>query len=371
MMQMDKINKLVQKIDPQVIIQYLKQTGWKQYDYPKKDVAVYQYDDRDFYQVNIPLKKEFRDYQSVMYQNIQEIANKEGKGFEEILLYLLNPDVDILRLRFKNENIENGTILLSDIINIVTSIKKLLTESAKNATQHSLMKQDETIHKFVNNCRMGQTEIGSYIISVEIPLEEHKYFSERKVLAKLMDNFSYVVRNIDENNDFTDWKQKISPAFYDALSRLKLEQGDTELTIEAMLSPMIRNDKTNIKRKVSISAIHYKSVQKIVELDKKLRREKEKYETYFELPAVNIADIADDNKYINSVRIIGSDKYRRKTVRDLIQKKTMEAVMKNRDGNKNINILMPLGKRDIQENIGVKDWIQKYRGSDFCKSLWD
>lgn len=93
--------KLTEKINPISFVKYLKDTGWMQFPTKKTYVKIFQISksDSDFFQVTIPMNRDLLDYQDAMYQAIETVAFVEGQSMEQLLLFLLNPNTDILKIR--------------------------------------------------------------------------------------------------------------------------------------------------------------------------------------------------------------------------------------------------------------------------------
>ena len=104
---------MTEQLNPLAVCKYLEQTNWKLYPFKRKDVKVFQYVvDATFKQVMVPMNKEFIDYKRVMYNVVQTVAELEQKSIEQVMLYLLNPNTDILRIRLNKKEIESGNIYL-------------------------------------------------------------------------------------------------------------------------------------------------------------------------------------------------------------------------------------------------------------------
>ena len=146
--------KLTEKINPISFVKYLKDTGWMQF--PTKKT----------FQVTIPMNRDLLDYQDAMYQAIETVAFVEGQSMEQLLLFLLNPNTDILKIRLDRKNIEAGSILFDDAIRVYENAKKLIAATAQDVLHPKKYHQgriDDAVSQFINNCKFGQTEIGTLI----------------------------------------------------------------------------------------------------------------------------------------------------------------------------------------------------------------
>ena len=122
---------LTEKISPLAFAKYLKDMGWEQYQSKRQYVKIFQYEKNDdFFQVVIPTEKKLNDYKEAMYKAVATVAEVENKSVEQVLLYLLNPNTDILRIRLEKKDVEAGNILFDDAIRMYENAKRLLAATA-------------------------------------------------------------------------------------------------------------------------------------------------------------------------------------------------------------------------------------------------
>lgn len=122
---------LAEKIDPLAFIRYLRETGWEHFPTLRNGVEIYQLENTNgFFQVNIPTERFFSDYKEAVYTSVRTVAQAEGRAEEQVLLYLLNPNTDILKIRLAKANVEAGNILFDDAIRMYENAKKLLAPAA-------------------------------------------------------------------------------------------------------------------------------------------------------------------------------------------------------------------------------------------------
>lgn len=286
--------ELVEKISPLAVAKYLRDTGWKEFETKREYVKIYQFitDSEEFYQVQIPMDKELSDYKEVMFNSIEQIALVEEQSTERLMLYLLNPNTDILKIRLQKGDIQGGSLSFDDAINLYGNAKKLIAATAQDVIRpqkYHQGRQDEAVAAFVNNCKFGQTEIGSYVISIVCPFaeldesEEYKqlsFFSEeeqcansltRRVTNRIMQNVTTIKKNIDNgkleallSDDVTPL---ISANFYEALAGMNLNAVDTTIEFSAQWSPVVKNNRYK-ESKVSLSHDYY---QPIITTSERLR----------------------------------------------------------------------------------------------------
>ena len=286
--------ELTEKIDPLAFTKYLKNTGWDLFPRKNEKLKVYQYENGDdFYQVVIPIDKGASDYRDAMYRAVKTVAEVEGKPIEQAMLYLLNPNTDILKIRLDRKDIEMGNILFDDAIRMYENTKKLLAATTLDILHPKKYHQgriDDAVLRFLSGCRFGQTEIGSYVVSVICPfaeLDEKEGYKQlsifsdeeqcaasltRQVTSRVMDNICQIKKHIDEGDLegllSKNGKGMISANFYEALTGLNLDPEGTNIEFIAEWSPTVE-DRSVVESKISLTHDYYQPIETVTRKLKK------------------------------------------------------------------------------------------------------
>lgn len=282
--------KMADCIKPISFVNFLKDNNWSHFKTKRTDIMVFQKRivENDF-QVKIPMDKTLYDYRKAMYRAIETVSLAEKQDMGQLVLLLLNPNADILKVRLDCDSVANGNIFLDYAIQIYDNAKRLLTATAQdviNPRPYHRGRVDESVNRFVNSCRFGQTEIGSYIVPIICPFaelddsggyreltlfpnEEQCYNSlTRKVTNRVMNNIYHIKSSIDkgeydslitENED-----NVISANFYEALAGLNLEKNGVGLEFIAQWSPAVSRNRTTVQR-IKISSDYYQKIYEIIE----------------------------------------------------------------------------------------------------------
>lgn len=277
---------MTEKINPLAFAKYLKDTGWSLFPSKKTYVKIYQYGKQeDFYQVVIPMEKRLSDYKEAMYKAITTVAEAEDRAVEQVMLYLLNPNTDILKIRLERKDMEAGSILFDDAIRMYENTKKLLAAAALDILHPRKYHQgrtDDVVSQFLSECRFGQTEIGSYVVSVVCPfaeLDEKEGYKQlsifsdeeqcaasltRQVTNRVMENICQIKMHIDEGN-LDDLLSKtgenvISANFYEALNGLNLDSEGANVEFIAEWSPVVKN-KRAVQSRVLLTHDYYQPIE--------------------------------------------------------------------------------------------------------------
>ena len=316
------------KLNPLAVTKYLSETNWEQYPIKRNDIKIFQYKKEDlFEQVTIPLDKKLRDYKNAMYDAVCKIAYVEKKSVEQLMLYLLNPNTDILKIRLDKKEVESGNIMFDDAIQLFDNAKKLIAATALDVINPKKIhygRINEPVRNFLSQCRFGQTEIGSYVVSVICPFvdfpktegykklnaffdeEQYAYSLTREVINRLMTNVATIKQKIDDGNleSLANYDSPISSNFYEALSGLSMDTEDTTVEFMAEWSPTVKSNQCKYNR-ILITNDYYEPIRTII--SKITEYTNERIETVDKIKRLEVAPISDSREYgtIERTEIVG------------------------------------------------------------------
>jgi hypothetical protein len=281
---------------------YLRDLGWNEIPTKSEQINVFQLENQaGFFQVDLPSSRLLRDYKKAMYRTVETISRSVGKSVEQVTLELLNPLSDILRLRVQGSNSEEGSLFMEDAINLYDNAKKLLTATAMDIIKPQLFhsgRPPATINEFVNNCRFGQTEIGSYVVSVVCPFarlnsneivqltifDEEVVCAEsitRQVVNKLVSSVSTVKESVEKGNLEAvindNAETGISANFLEALNGINIYREGNSLDISVKYAPTISSNTLSVTT-VSIDHEYYAPIDTVIN---NIRRVQESDKVYF------------------------------------------------------------------------------------------
>ncbi|EOS24743.1 hypothetical protein C804_05108 [Lachnospiraceae bacterium A4] len=316
------------KLNPLAVTKYLSETNWELYPIKRNDIKIFQYKKEDlFEQVTIPLDKKLRDYKNAMYDAVCKIAYVEKKSVEQLMLYLLNPNTDILKIRLDKKEVESGNIMFDDAIQLFDNAKKLIAATALDVINPKKIhygRINEPVRNFLSQCRFGQTEIGSYVVSVICPFvdfpktegykklnaffdeEQYAYSLTREVINRLMTNVATIKQKIDDGNleSLANYDSPISSNFYEALSGLSMDTEDTTVEFMAEWSPTVKSNQCKYNR-ILITNDYYEPIRTII--SKITEYTNERIETVDKIKRLEVAPISDSREYgtIERTEIVG------------------------------------------------------------------
>ncbi len=322
MIYVEKYLEMTTSLDIYGICYYLETTNWLNVSFKRKNVKVYQYvDDEIFEQVYVPLNKEFSDYKRIMYETIQTIAKVEKVSFEQVFLFLLNPDNDVLRIRFNKRNEKPGLIILNEAVSLFENVNRLITYTAADLITPKKShngRLDKKVQCFINQCRFVQTEIVEGEIVIDCPFvdifdsgsieqldsiidaERCSSSLTRRVINSLLDSVAIIKQKIDEDNidELVSENCKISSNFLEALNGLYSCLADASVEFVPEWSPYVKENRSeNIH-----ATINHKYCQSIENVIKKIKSTKTEKKTItgriIQLSASPIADNRKDGKIV-------------------------------------------------------------------------
>jgi hypothetical protein len=168
------VNQRAARVGYQEVREYLKHRGWVAVPSRRTYAAVFRSPGAGDFEVQVPLERDLADYADAMESIAQRAAAFEGRSPDAVLHDFLQPRKDILRYALVGQSTADGTIGLVDGLAMLSGAKKSLLASAcsvrRPARFHKRLALGEA-DAFVHACHLGQTEVGSFVLTVETPLE--------------------------------------------------------------------------------------------------------------------------------------------------------------------------------------------------------
>ncbi len=167
---------LLERLDPIQVKQYAKATGWvRERSLSDYRVAIYAHPTSDLDQILVPLIPRAYGFARAMGDVISILAEREQRPAIEILNDLLLPPADVIRFTEADATTANGDVPLDHGLALLTGARKALLAAACSERRprqrfHPRMSLAEA-DQFLLAARLGQTERGSYTVTVACPLD--------------------------------------------------------------------------------------------------------------------------------------------------------------------------------------------------------
>lgn len=249
------------------LIGYLENRGWVITE-SEPDIAVL----RKFFmdeeeEIVLPRDRTFVDYHRRILEAIQALAKHEHISKEEILKDLAFQKWDILRIRTHGDRIGHGYLPYLDKGIIQEGITKVLLASACSVSDpkpYFKRLYSSKAEQWMKKCTARSDEPGSYIFTIQLPLQEDLENSEfpfsRKVAEYLMTSLHQVVE-LSEHSD-VDAKLQLNANFCLGLSEMKPDENPIHFDFEMKWSSEIPVKK-DIPTRIEIRDHHFPSIVRI------------------------------------------------------------------------------------------------------------
>lgn len=160
-------------IGPHDVRDYLKSRGWTSIASRRDYVAIFR--NGGNVELHVPLDRSLADYTEGMAVLARRLAQHEGRTTAAVIRDLRGPRKDILRFALEGASAAAGSVGLFDGAGLVNGARHVLLASACAAEKpgqkfYPRMSLTEA-EAFAHSCKLGQTEIGSFVLTVEAPLE--------------------------------------------------------------------------------------------------------------------------------------------------------------------------------------------------------
>lgn len=144
----------------------------------------------------IPLDRSLGDYLSRIFDALEGLARVERRSFATIIEDVRSRSEDVFRTRVVGSETEDGTLPLHRGKEVIAKTEALLEAAASAAVirQAAFAHVPDAAKQFLRNARLGQTERGSFIVTVrsrlpELPLlpdAQRELSFEREVMTTLL-----------------------------------------------------------------------------------------------------------------------------------------------------------------------------------------
>ncbi len=233
---------------------YLRACGWGS-EFENGRIKTYWNPKHDSVEIVLPQKQLASDYELAVGLAVELLAATEARDERDIIAQVLHPRHDILRFRVASEDNKDGTLDLVSGLDLFSGVENAVLSSARSVLRpqpyYTSLKVGNA-ERLLNACRLGQTQEGSYIVTVLVPLQlpaeasdnDEALFKEgsttsfsRRVTMNLLDSAGELCIS-DAFAESTDVPIKISSNLCEALETMHPSEVPTSLTIRSIWSPL-------------------------------------------------------------------------------------------------------------------------------------
>src|SRR5262249_8620665 len=160
-----------------------------------------------------PMNPDISDFAEMMQRVVQQLADDEGQRPASVLDDLLSLDVDTIRFSVRSPAADKGTLPLGQGLALLDGARRSLlaaacTVLAPASRYHRRMSRPKA-EDFIDACEIGQTEKGSYTVTLRAPIgmadsapnpaESADVPFARKATQTLAASVSRIAQAIDED----------------------------------------------------------------------------------------------------------------------------------------------------------------------------
>lgn len=163
----------LQQLNPTDVRWYAVGLRWKQVPTKDSTIILLQHPVRELRQLLIPTNAIKDDNLSLLYEAVRTLADDEQRPRRDVLKDLLLPPADVMQLRVQSEAADSGTMPLAEGLKLLQSGSDLLLAAACSAHQPQASYARQSFapaQEFLKNCRLGQTEHGSFVATILAPV---------------------------------------------------------------------------------------------------------------------------------------------------------------------------------------------------------
>ena len=149
---------------------YVRSTGWSCLGNYSREASVF---GKNEHSLLVPLASDYADYGRRMLEIVANLAKFEGRPENSILRDLAYASSDVFRIRLANPLFDDGEVTLDQGILLFDNAQKIVQAAARSALSpkaYHLARAGTQAEEFLKTVKLGQTEIGSYILTIVFPV---------------------------------------------------------------------------------------------------------------------------------------------------------------------------------------------------------
>jgi hypothetical protein len=161
-------------ITPVELAAYLRARGWVQTWQNGDRAAFWSYSaDATQFDIIMPLRRELADYNTRMAETLDTLEVVERRSQLEIIRDLFTASCDVVRLRARPDGSSSGMVRMDEGVELVQYARELVMAAACSTDQKKAVFSSRKPNKalnYIKNAKFGQTEQGSYVITLISPV---------------------------------------------------------------------------------------------------------------------------------------------------------------------------------------------------------
>ena len=334
---------------------YLRSKGWVEVRLIRDRAAIWQKqtEEGEDFETLIPQKSSFDDYAQRIGMVLKTLSVVEERSQLEIYSDILRTQMDTVRLQFRSSVFEDGSVPLEQALQMVTGVREMaLAAACATISPHAVYanRKPQQAIDYLERVRFGQTERGSFVLSLQTPVPPRLYITQesqkalelaipeleiaepfdRRVtltLARSLDATLNATHRANAKGNLSPFQEAISLGvnanLCDALADLGLNTPTQSIGITFHWSPS-RSLLTQTPSSVEFSMDHFTLLREVA----RLFRETEPVEEYEVVGYVEVLN-REEGKFVGTITIsdyaLGKPRRIRITLSDNDYQRTIEA----------------------------------------------
>jgi hypothetical protein len=272
----------LRQLRPADVRSYARTKGWHRTGTFRDNLAIFNLSTGGLDQLLVPSNVEFDDFTNLMQTAILKLSEIEERSPFLVLNDLLSADADVLRFSVRSPDTSRGTLPLEQGMNLFAGAKQSLLSAAcsvlaPDRLHHPRMAFSEA-EEFLRTCALGQTEEGSFTLTVRCPLHSADRQAEpvdsgaapfaRRATSVLAISAFQLVHAIDEDRSESlltrngDLPQ-VSANFCDALLRMRPETESASLALSIAWAPSLPQSPVIGYRPIVFRPDHFREIERV------------------------------------------------------------------------------------------------------------
>jgi hypothetical protein len=166
-------------LTPLNVIGYLRSNGWLKFSEVRGRFSVWVHPKHPEAEILVPVTRDVRDYVTQISEALQELESVENRSQLEILKDLHSSGFDVIRLAAQGASTLDGTVKIDAGVQLFEQARELLMSAAcatiKPRPVFHSRKPQQAID-YMAKARLGQTERGSYVLTILSPVSPQLNF---------------------------------------------------------------------------------------------------------------------------------------------------------------------------------------------------
>ena len=304
------VTRLGSQIPPTAVRDYAKSRGWQLVEGSRRRLWIFRHPRVDLRQLIIPIDRDAA-WADALLEVVLRLAELEQLAPETVLDNLLTTRSDVVRFRVGGEDVSGGMLPMADAADLIKGATRALLSSACsviNKVPHHLRMSRSEAEEFLRVCKMGQTEIGSYVVKVVCPLtemEEPPILQQEQPFARattmgLLKGCNKIVESIEQDRvddmlaeDLSN--PEVTSNLCDALLQMHAARDNADLTIEISWAAMPKYDMPSVTPVAAFKPEYFRTV---ADIQRQLRPQNDQEETSLLFGTVETlnGDVGEDDR---------------------------------------------------------------------------